>query len=75
MQYYKKSLLLLFLFLHFRMKVSADGTIRKLVIDEATMEDAGDIRVITNADETSCRLQVKRMNININLNSDVLIYI
>ena len=75
MQYCKKSVLLLFSFLHFRMKVSADGTIRKLVIDEATMEDAGDIRVITNADETSCRLQVKRMNININLNSDVLIYI
>ena len=57
------------------MKVSADGKKRKLVIDEATMEDAGEIRAITNADETSCTLQMKRMNFHINLNYDVLMFI
>ena len=72
MQYHVKSGPLLFSFLYFRMKVSADGKIRKLVIDEATMEDAGEIRAITNADETSCTLQVKRMNIQISLKPENL---
>ena len=54
------------------MKVSVNGKLRKLVIDKATMEDAGEIRAITNADETSCKLQVKRMNINISLYYDIL---
>ena len=42
------------------MKFVVNGKKRKLVIDEAKMEDAGEIKAITNADEASCKLHVER---------------
>ena len=44
----------------FRLKIGADGKIRKLVIDQVTMDNTGTITAKTNADKTPCPFEVKR---------------
>ena len=52
------------------MNVLTEGKKRRLTINEAKMEDAGEVMAKTNVDNTSCTLRVQRKCIK-----DIYIYI